>query len=320
MNAIVITGHGKLDLQERPDPVPATGQVLVRVYRAGMNSADWRQSIGQYPAPPGWPSDIPGLEVAGIVESLGADVSGIEVGDRVMALTGGGGHAQRLAIPANLIMKVPESLSWEEAAGFPEAFCTAWDALVLQAHVQAGDRVLVTGAAGGVGTAMIQVAAVSGAHVVASVRSTGLHDNVRDLLSNSLIDVITPDQETEFGPFDIIIDLVGGPETFNRAALLRTKGRLMLVGMLDEMPTPSPYWFGPLMMNRAQFMGTTIRGRTYVEKSELIRDIDRSVVPLVARGQMKVPIDSVFEMSKHEDAYAKLTGPGKFGKIIISTE
>ncbi|MEV0402111.1 alcohol dehydrogenase catalytic domain-containing protein [Actinoallomurus sp. NPDC050550] len=149
MRAVVIDSQGTFRLEQRPEPVAGPGAVVVRVRAAGLNAADLQQARGDYPAPQGWPADVPGLEVAGEVEQVGAGVTGVVPGDRVMALVGGGGHAERITVPADLLLPVPEGLPWEEAAGFPEAFSTAWDALVTQAGVRAGDRVLVNGAAGG---------------------------------------------------------------------------------------------------------------------------------------------------------------------------
>ncbi|MFD3420973.1 alcohol dehydrogenase catalytic domain-containing protein [Streptomyces decoyicus] len=145
MRAVVIESDGQFHLEQRPNPVAGPGDVVVRVHAAGLNAADLQQARGDYPAPPGWPTDVPGLEIAGKVERVGSAVTGISTGDRVMALVGGGGHAERITVPADLLLPVPEGLTWQEAGGFPEAFSTAWDALITQAQVRAGDRVLITG-------------------------------------------------------------------------------------------------------------------------------------------------------------------------------
>ncbi|WP_043268822.1 zinc-binding dehydrogenase [Streptomyces sp. CT34] len=316
MRAVVIDGGGAFRLGRRADPVVGPGLVAVRVHAAGLNAADLQQARGDYPAPPGWPADIPGLEIAGEVEQVGAEVTGVSVGDRVMALVGGGGHAERIVVPADLLLPVPAGLPWQEAAGFPEAFGTAWDALVVQAGVRAGDRVLVTGAAGGVGTAMVQVAAASGAHVVASVRRTELHDRVRELAPvGSGVDVVVPGQEGERAPYDIVVELVGGEDCLRRVELLRTRGKFLIVGVQGGAVAPLQMF--DLMLARAQLIGTTIRGRSHAEKALLAATVRTSVVPLLAEGRLRVPVEAAFPLDRYSDAYARLAGPGKFGKVVL---
>ncbi|WP_263247422.1 alcohol dehydrogenase catalytic domain-containing protein [Saccharopolyspora rosea] len=314
MRAVVIDSRGTFQLEQRPEPV-GPGTVVVRVRAAGLNAADLQQARGDYPAPPGWPAEVPGLEVAGEVEQIGSGVAEFAPGDRVMALVGGGGHAERIAVPADLLLPVPEGLSWQEAAGFPEAFSTAWDALVAQAGVRAGDRVLVTGAAGGVGTAAVQVAAVSGAHTVASVRRPELHDRVRALAPDGRVDVVTPDQEAAHAPYDVIVELVGGEECLQRVALLRSRGTILVVGV--QAGTTAPLRMFDLMLARAHLIGTTIRGRAPAEKALLAASVRTSVVPLLARGMVRVPVDTAFPFEEFADAYARLAGPGKFGKVVL---
>ncbi|WP_274911012.1 alcohol dehydrogenase catalytic domain-containing protein [Streptomyces sp. WZ-12] len=315
MHSVVIDPQGTFQLAQRPDPVAGPGAVVVRVRAAGLNAADLQQARGDYPAPPGWPADVPGLEVAGEVEQVGPGVTGVEPGDRVMALVGGGGHAERITVPAELLLPVPDGLPWEEAAGFPEAFSTAWDALVDQAGVRAGDRVLVSGAAGGVGTAMVQVAAVSGAHTVASVRRPELHSRVRALGLDGRVDVVTPDQEAAHAPYDVIVELVGGEDCLRRVALLRSRGKVLVVGV--QAGATAALRMFDLMLARAQVIGTTIRGRSHAEKTLLAATLRTSVVPLLAQGRLRVPVDATFPLDRFADAYARLAGPGKFGKVVL---
>ncbi|WAL63809.1 zinc-binding dehydrogenase [Amycolatopsis cynarae] len=315
MHTVMIDAHGTFRLEQRPEPVAGPGAVVVRVRAAGLNAADLQQARGNYPAPPGWPADVPGLEVAGEVERVGPGVTGVVPGDRVMALIGGGGHAERITVPADLLLPVPEGVPWEEAGGFPEAFSTAWDTLVTQAGVRAGDRVLVTGAAGGVGTAMVQVAAVSGAHTVASVRRPELHNRVRALMPDGRVDVVTPDQEAAHAPYDVIVELVGGEDCLQRLPLLRSRGKILIVGV--QAGTTAPLRMFDLMLARAQLIGTTIRGRSHAEKALLAATVRTSVVPLLAQGRLRVPVDTAFPLDRFADAYARLAGPGKFGKVIL---
>lgn len=238
------------------------------------------------------------------------------VGDRVMALIGGGGHAECVVVPADLLMPVPDGVSWAEAGGFPEIFSTAWDALVSQAGIRAADRVLVTGAAGGVGTAMVQIALVSGARVVASVRRPELHDRVRSLARpGHTLETVTPQQESEHGPYDIIVELVGGADCLDRITMLRTGGTYVIVGVQGGKSAPLPMF--ELMLRRATIIGTTIRGRSHAEKAILARTIRDSVVPLLSQGLVRVPVDATYRLDEYAAAYQRLGGPGKFGKLVF---
>src|SRR3954464_8488534 len=180
MRAAVIA-DGDISAQERPDPEPGAGEVLVRVRAAGLNGADMLQRKGGYPAPPGAPPDIPGLELAGEVAALGPGAERFAEGDRVMGIVGGGGQAELAVVHERQLMKVPDALGWPEAGGVPEVFTTAHDALFTQCELGAGERLLVHGAAGGVGTAAVQLARAAGAHVTATVRNEALRDGVREL-------------------------------------------------------------------------------------------------------------------------------------------
>ncbi|HJP73959.1 MAG TPA: zinc-binding dehydrogenase [Pseudonocardiaceae bacterium] len=315
MRSVVIKPDRSFAIEERPDPVPGRGEAVVRVRAAGLNAADLQQARGDYPAPPGWPAEVPGLEVAGEVIAIGDGVRETALGDRVMALIGGGGHAERVVVPADLLMPVPDAVSWAQAGGFPEIFSTAWDALVSQAHLRAADRVLITGAAGGVGTAMVQVALVSGARVVASVRRPELHERVRSLASTGqILETVIPQQESEHGPYDVIVELVGGADCLDRITMLRTGGTYVIVGVQGGKSAPLPMF--ELMLRRATIIGTTIRGRSHAEKAVLARTIRDSVVPLLSEGQLRVPVDTTYRLDEYPAAYERLGGPGKFGKLV----
>lgn len=313
MRTIVIEPDATLTLRQRPDPLPRRGEALVGVRAAGLNAADLQQARGDYPAPSGWPPDVPGLEIAGEVIAVGDDVRESAPGDRVMALIGGGGHAEQVLVPADLLIPVPPELGWAEAGGFPEIFSTAWDALVSQAHIRAADRVLITGAAGGVGTAMVQIALVSGAQVVASVRRPELHQRVRSLGRH--LDTVTPEREAEHGPFDIIVELVGGVDCLQRITMLRTGGTYVIVGVQGGATATLPMF--ELMLRRAKIIGSTIRGRGHAEKVLLARSIRDSVVPLLGRGLIRVPVEATYRLDEHAAAYQRLAGSGKFGKLVF---
>jgi NADPH:quinone reductase-like Zn-dependent oxidoreductase len=198
--------NNELYWEEHDDPVPGDTELLVAVQAAGINSADLVQRAGFYPAPPGWPSDIPGMEMAGEVVAVGRGVTLFAPGDRVMALVGGGAQAELAFVDEMHALAVPDGLNWPEAGGFAEAFATAYDAMFTQAGLQMGERVLVSGAAGGVGTAGVQLAAAAGAHLTATVRNPDHHDAVRQLGADV---VIEPGKEGDHGPYDVVLELVG---------------------------------------------------------------------------------------------------------------
>src|SRR5438128_8009195 len=201
MRAVTIE-DGKLAIREHPDPILGTGELLVRVRAAGLNGADLHQLRGAYPAPPGSPPDIPGLELAGEVAAIGPGVTRFEVGDRVMSIVGGGGQAELAIVHERVAVPVPDALDWSAAGGFPEVFTTAHDALFTQCGLGMGERVLVHGAAGGVGTAGVQLGVAAGARVTATVRNESLRDDVAALGAG---EVLAPEGFEEHGPFDVIL-------------------------------------------------------------------------------------------------------------------
>jgi NADPH:quinone reductase-like Zn-dependent oxidoreductase len=216
-----------LVLAERPDPVPGKGEILVSVRAAGLNGADMHQRKGRYPAPPGAPADIPGLEFAGEVVALGEGASRFSEGDRVMAVVGGGGQAELAVLHERTAMPVPGSLDWPAAGGTPEVFTTAHDALFTQARLSAGERLLVHGAAGGVGTAAVQLGRAAGARVTATVRNEAYREDVAALGAEA----IAPEGFEEQGPFDVILELVGAPNLEGNLRALGTGGRIVIIGI-----------------------------------------------------------------------------------------
>ncbi|MFD9960830.1 alcohol dehydrogenase catalytic domain-containing protein [Amycolatopsis sp. NPDC058986] len=312
MRAVRIT-DGRFALDEVAEPVAAGDRVVVRIHAAGLNAADLQQARGTYPAPAGWPADIPGLEIAGVIEETGPEVSGWGQGDRVMAVVGGGGHAERLAVPAGLLLPVPDTVDDVHAAGFPEAFSTAWDGLVDQAGVRLGERVLVTGAAGGVGTAMVQVAALAGAEVVASVRRAELHDGVRELAPG--VTAVTPDQEEENGPYDIVAELVGGPDCLRRVEWLKPYGRILVIGV--GAGEEASLRLFDLMRRRGRVLGSTIRARSTNEKTTLANRVREGLFGALTAKRLTIPIDGVYPLERSLDAYDRLGSPGKLGKVVL---
>jgi NADPH:quinone reductase len=303
---------GKLSVEDHPDPEPGTGEVLVRVRAAGLNGADMMQRKGHYPAPPGAPQDIPGLELAGEVAAVGPNARRFSVGDRVMGITGGGGQAELAVVHERILMPVPEELSWNEAGGTPEVFTTAHDGVFTQAGLVAGERLLVHGGAGGVGTAAIQLGHAIGARVTATVRNPDLREQVSHLGAM----VIDPDGHAEHGPFDVILELVGAINLEENLRAIEIGGRIMVIG--TGAGATGEINLGILMIKRARLLGSTLRARPLELKALATRGVERSVLPLIASGAVKVPIAQVYPLEEAEAAYDHFAGGGKLGKIVLA--
>src|ERR671933_2809571 len=250
---------GKLAVVEHPDPTPGYGQLLVRIRAAGLNGADLHQRRGGYPAPPGSPEDIPGLELAGEVAARGPGADRFDDGDRVMAVVGGGGQAELALVHERAAMPVPEALDWPQAGGVPEVFTTAHDALFSQAGLRTGEHLLVHGGAGGVGTAGIQLARAAGARVTATVRRQELRPAVERLGARA----IPPDGFEQHGPFDVVLELVGGPNLAGDLKTLVSGGRIVVIGI--GAGAAAEVNLGALMVKGAVLRGSTLRGRPLEE-------------------------------------------------------
>ena len=303
--------HGELLVEQRPDPEPGTGEVLVRVRAAGLNGADMLQRKGGYPAPPGSPQDIPGLELAGEVVARGAGAKRFDEGDRVMAVVGGGGQAGLALVHERAAMPVPDGVDWPEAGGLPEVFVTAHDALFSRAKLRPSERLLVHGGAGGVGTAAIQLGRCAGARVTATVRREELRGEVEALGAA----VIDPAGFGDHGPFDVILELVGAPNLAENVAALDTEGRVVVIGVGAGAKTEIN--LVALMGKRGHLTGSTLRPRPLEEKAQAMRLVEREVLPLFESGDVKVPVAATFALDEVEDAYARFEAGGKLGKIVL---
>ncbi|HET8980365.1 MAG TPA: NAD(P)H-quinone oxidoreductase [Solirubrobacteraceae bacterium] len=310
MRAVTITDT-RLTVAEHPDPEPGSGEVLVRVRAAGLNGADMMQLRGGYPAPPGSPQDIPGLELAGEVVARGPGAERFSVGDRVMSIVGGGGQAELATVNERLLMPVPDALSWAEAGGVPEVFTTAHDAVFTQAGLTVGERLLVHGAAGGVGTAAIQLGRAAGARVTATVRNPDVRDGVAALGAT----VIAPEGFVEHGPFDVILELVGAVNLLDNLKSLQTGGRIAVIG--TGAGATGEINLGLLMAKRGRIHGSTLRARPLEQKAATARAMERSVLPLLAAGTVTVPIAHTYPLADAQDAYDHFQGGGKLGKIVL---
>ena len=311
MRAVTISDRA-IAVEEWPDPEPGSGELLVRVRAAGLNGADMLQRQGAYPAPPGSPPDIPGLELAGEVAALGKGAGRFKEGDRVMAVVGGGGQAELALVHERAAMPVPESLDWPAAGGLPEVFMTAHDALFTQAGLRPGEHLLVHGAAGGVGTAAVQLGRAAGARVTATVRREELRAGVEELGARA----IDPEGFAEHGPFDVVLELVGASNLADNLSSLATGGRIAVIGVGGTGPK-GEINLVMVMQKRARISGSTLRARPLEQKATAARLVEKEVLPNFENGTLTVPVAETFELDRAEHAYDRFAAGGKLGKIVL---
>jgi NADPH:quinone reductase len=311
MRALTIQ-DGSLVVEERPDPEPGRGEVLVRVRGAGINGADMLQRAGAYPAPPGSPPDIPGLELAGEVSALGPGARRFREGDRVMALVGGGGQAELAVVHERAAMPVPQNLDWPQAGGLPEVFTTAHDAIFTQAGLRPGERLLVHGAAGGVGTAAVQLGRAMGARVTATVRREEHRAEVKKLGGNA----ISPEGFGDSGPYDVILELVGASNLAENLDSLALGGRIAVIGVGGTGPVAEINLVA-VMQKRARIHGSTLRARPLEEKAICARRVEKEVLPGFEDGTLTVPVADTYPLEDAEAAYERFAAGGKLGKVVL---
>ncbi len=323
MQALVITPDATLRVEERPDPAPGAGEVLVRVHGAGLNRADLVQRRGNYAAPPGSPPDIPGLEFAGEVVAHGPGVTEPALGARVFGIAGGGSQAELLSVPAVQCAPVPDSLDLVAAGGVPEVFVTAHDAMVSQAALLPGQTLLVHAVGSGVGTAALQLGHAMGCTVVGTARTPeklercealGLDHAVlapRELDPVAFADAIT----AAAGPVDVILELVGGEYFVTDLRVAGPRGRIVLIGMMAG--TRADADLGALMVKRLQVFGTVLRGRSIDEKAAATDAFTRDVVPLLASGAVAPVVARTFPLAGAPEAYDLLAADAVFGTIVL---
>jgi putative PIG3 family NAD(P)H quinone oxidoreductase len=316
VRAVVFTGAGGREvmrLEERPDPVPGTDELLVAARFAGINSADLSQRAGSYPAPPGAPQDVPGLEVAGTVVAVGSAVREYAVGDRVFGLVAGGGLADRVVVHERHVTHVPDNLRDEEAAAIPEAFITAHDAIVTQAELGLGDVLLVHGANGGVGSAGVQIGLVTGARVLASARSA--HDRLAELGAEALAPDEAFARAKELGGADVVLELVGAQNLSGNLDSLALLGRIVVVGV--GAGADAELSLRKLMGKRGRILATHLRARPLEQKAAAVQAFAHEVVAHLATGRMRAIVDRVFPAEQAADAFDYMAAPGKFGKVLL---
>jgi NADPH:quinone reductase-like Zn-dependent oxidoreductase len=287
-----IIENGAVLVRETADPEPSEGELLLRIRAAGINGADLAQRAGRYPPPPGAP-DVPGLECAGETDD----------GRRVMALLGGGGHAEAVAVDARHVVDVPDDVGWAQAGGFMETFCTAHDALFTQAQLRPGERLLVNGAAGGVGTAAVQLGVAAGAEVTGTARRNA--DRVAELGAST----------EPRGEYDVILELVGGDNLATNVERLALNGRIVVIG--TGAGSRAQVEFGQLMRRRGRIFSSTLRARSAEEKALVVESVRDEVVPLLVGGTITVPVHATYPLEQAQQAYDDFRAGGKFGKLVL---
>jgi putative PIG3 family NAD(P)H quinone oxidoreductase len=327
MRAVRIEEPGSargLRLVELPDPVPGPGEIQVEVHATALNRADWLQILGKYPVPPGTPTDLPGLEYAGTVRTTGARTLRFRPGERVMGLVPGAAFAERLVTHEREAVPVPEPVSLDEAAAIPEAFFTAFDALMLQGRLGAGERVLIHAVASGVGTAAAQVVHAAGATTIGTSRNAAKLERAEALVPFTplLVGGDTPRfaervlELTGGAGVDLVLDLVGGRYTAESLACLSPRGRMMLVGTVDGVKSELDLRL--VLGKRAQITGTVLRARPLEERMALARAVERHVLPLFARRAYRPVVDRVLPVDQVTEAFEHLVADRNVGKIVLA--
>jgi putative PIG3 family NAD(P)H quinone oxidoreductase len=296
--------------------------VRVRIHATAVNRADLLQRLGMYPAPPGSPRDIPGIEIAGEVDAVGENVSEWKVGDRVFGIVGGGGYAEAIAVPARTLARIPHGMSFTDAGAVPEAFLTAWDGMVDQGRLAAGETVLVHAAGSGVGTAAVQIARAIGARSIGTARTRAKLDRAREL---GLDEGIVVDGAASFADevrartggrgVDVVVELVGGAYVAQDLACIAHRGRIVVIGMMAGPRVD--FDLNTLMRKRVEVRGTMLRSRPLEEKILTALALDRHLAPLFERGALKPIVDRVLPLRDAAEAHRAMQSNETFGKVVL---
>jgi len=313
-------GPEVLELGEIELPNPEPSQVMVEVAAAGLNRADCLQRRGFYPAPPGVPADVPGLEFAGVVESVGDAISAWKPGDRVMGIVGGGSMATRVVTEAAELMSVPKELSLEEAAAVPEVFLTAYDAIVLQGGLQAGQTVLLHAVASGVGTAAIQIASALGATTVGTSRTAHKLPRCTELgLTHAVLVEEGQFADTVLAAVpegaNVVLDTIGAAYLSQNVKVIAKKGRIIVIGLMGGVK--GDLALGALLAKRASIHGSVLRSRSAAEKAELTKSFTEEMLGRFATGELKPIIDDVLPMTDVQTAHKRMDANQTFGKLVL---
>jgi NADPH:quinone reductase len=328
MRAAVITEPGGpevFQVQEVPDPVAGPDEVLVAVKATALNRADLLQRRGRYPGPPGTRDDIPGLEMAGVVESVGERVVNWKPGDHVMALLGGMGYASRIAVHERMLSRVPPNLDFTQAASIPEVFLTAYDAMFLQCELKMGESVLIHAAGSGVGTAAIQLAAAASCRVFGTAGSQEKLERAAELGLDVGINYHEQDfaevikERTDGQGVNVILDVIGAPYWERNVASLALRGRMVIVGSMGGGRVEQMN-IGLLSARRASVRGTLLRSRPLEEKASLVQAFNQRVLPLFANETLVPVVDRVFTLDEVGEAHEYMESNANFGKIVLTVE
>ena len=324
VRAVVITSPGGpevLNLTEVPDPVPGGGEVVVEVTAAGVNPADVMQRQGFYPPPPG-ASPYPGLECSGRIAALGPGTDGWQVGDEVCALLGGGGYAEKVAVPAGQLLPVPAGVTLTDAAGLPEVTCTVHSNVFQRAGLAPGETLLVHGGASGIGTMAIQLGRAHGARVACTAGSPAKLDRCRELGADLAIDYTTDDFVEAVRDFtggqgaDVILDIMGAVYLPRNVAALATGGRLVVIGLQGG--GRGELDLGVLLRKRASVQAATLRSRPTAEKAAIVAAVREQVWPLISAGRVTAVIDRVLPLADAPEAHRLMEAGAHVGKILLA--
>jgi NADPH2:quinone reductase len=324
MKAITIAQPGGpevLRLTERPQPQPSAGEVLIKVAAAGVNRPDVAQRKGSYPPPPGAPQDIPGLEIAGVVEAIGTGVTRWKVGDKVCALVIGGGYAGYCAVPEGQCLPIPGMLTFIEAASLPETFFTVWSNIFDRAKLLPGESLLAHGGSSGIGVAAIQMAKALGSTVYVTAGSDEKCRFCENLGATKAINYKTENFKAEINKLtggngvDVILDMIGGSYTPDNLQALANEGRLVLINSMKGKDVQVD--LAIVMRKRLTITGSMLRSRDVVFKSAIARALEQHIWPLLASGKIKPVINKVFDAADAAKAHELMESSAHIGKIVL---
>jgi NADPH2:quinone reductase len=327
MKAVIITQPGGpevLQIAERPKPNCAAGEVLVKVAAAGVNRPDVAQRKGNYPPPRNAPQDIPGLEIAGTIAEVGANVTRWKVGDKVCALLIGGGYAEYCNVPAGQCLPVPENMRFIEAASLPETFFTVWSNVFDRGNLKNGESLLVHGGSSGIGVAAIQMAKALGHTVYVTAGSEDKCRFCEDLGAVKAINYKTENfsdviqQITEGKGVDVILDMIGGDYITGNIKALANDGRLVMINMMKGKDVQVD--LSPVMAKRLTITGSTLRSRDVAFKTNIAQNLEKNIWPLLASGEIKAIINEVFPLEKAADAHKLMESSEHIGKIVLEVK
>jgi len=327
MKAIIITHPGGpevLQLAERPQPAYAAGEVLVHIIAAGINRPDVSQRKGNYPPPAGAPTEIPGLEIAGIIAKVGADVTRWKVGDKVCALVWGGGYAEYCNVPEGQCLPIPDDLTFIEAASLPETFFTVWSNVFDRGSLKPGESLLVHGGSSGIGVAAIQMAVAMGSKVYVTAGSDEKCKFCEELGAAKAINYKTENfadqikDLTNGNGVDVILDMIGGDYTPVNLQCLANDGRLVMINMMNGKDVGID--LSVVMRKRLVITGSMLRSREVAFKSAIARNLEKHIWPLIAKGEIKAIVHDIFSADKAADAHRLMESSTHIGKIVLSFE